>query len=76
MKYLLIVFNVLVFFNISNGQAYYQKIFGDSLITEKGQLIHQTVDRTIYFIGHAFKGVNNTAEVTMHKMKDDVVIIW
>lgn len=76
MKYLLIVFNVLVFFNISNGQAYYQKIFGDSLITEKGQLIHQTVDGTIYFIGHAFKGVNNTAEVTMHKMKADGEIIW
>jgi hypothetical protein len=76
MRYLLIIFTTFAFSNISNGQAFYQKVFGDSLITEKGQLIHQTPDGTIYFIGHAFLGANNTAEVTMHKMKADGEIIW
>ena len=76
MKNLLLIITILMLSNISNAQNYYQKIFGDSLVFEKGQLIHQTDNGTIYLIGHAFEGANNTAEITMHKMKADGEIIW
>jgi hypothetical protein len=76
MKYLLIIFIISAFSNISNGQAYYQKIFGDSLNSEKGQLVHQTPDGTIYFIGSAFGNTTNRFDVTLHKMKPDGEIIW
>lgn len=66
----LIFLNLLCLLISSNATAqdYFQKTFGDSTITEQGQLVYQTPDGTIYYFGSGLEGINNSAEITMHKL--------
>lgn len=70
-KFLQLLFLSLIFLLINShiiAQNYFQKTFGDSTITEQGQLVYQTPDGMIYYFGSALEGVNNNAEITMHKL--------
>jgi hypothetical protein len=58
---------------LSFGQNYFQKIFGDSTIQEKGALVHQTADGTIYYFGN--KQSNNQSAIAFFKMTADGQII-
>ncbi len=61
---------VVLFLNIPLsvfGQNYFQKVFGDSMIQEKGILVHQTNNGTIYFIGNTAQS-NNIAAIGFYKM--------
>ncbi len=63
-----LIFTIL-FLNLSivcHGQNYFQKTFGDSTIQEKGALVHQTSDGTIYYIGNT-QSSNNSA-ISFFKM--------
>ena len=70
----IIIFCLLINYTLS-AQNYFQKTFGDSTITEQGQLVHQTPDGTIYFFGYGLEGINNDAEITMHKLNTNGDII-
>lgn len=57
------------------AQNYFQKTFGDSTITEQGQLVYQTNNGTIYYFGYGLEGQVGDAEITMHKLSGNGDII-
>lgn len=75
MRAVLILFFVTWSTSFLTAQSYFQKTFGDSTISEKGQLIHQTDDGVIYFFGSSLEGLNGDAEIVLHKIAPDGEII-
>lgn len=71
---LLLFFFVSLRFS-SAAQSYFQNVFGDSTVSEKGQLIYQTNNGTIYLFGSGLEGVNDDAEITLHKLSADGQVI-
>lgn len=67
-KFLATSFFFVLFSTMLNAQSYFQKAFGDSTITEQGQLVYQTLDGTIYYFGYGLEGANGDADITMHKL--------
>lgn len=69
----IIIFLIIMFGNLKTvyGQQFFQKIFGDSTIAERGQLVYQTPDGTIYFFGSGQEGVGNDSEITLHKFSSN-----
>lgn len=71
MKYIILLILMVVNLKSSYGQNYFQKIFGDSTVPERGQLVYQTPDGTIYFFGTAQEGISNDSEITLHKFSSN-----
>ena len=69
------IFSILMVSSSLIAQNYFQKTFGDSTITEQGQLVYQTSDGTIYYFGYGQEGMSGDAEITMHKLNGNGDII-
>lgn len=72
-----LIFTIL-FLNLSIfcfGQNYFQKVFGDSTLQEKGHLVHQTDDGTIYFVGSTAQTTNGNSAIAFFKMTANGQII-